>query len=53
MDFDQLIWYYYKGEGPRLAKSRELISEDRCAASRSNFVNEESSFLAMSGWAKL
>ena len=53
MDFDQLLWYYYKGEGSRLAKSRELISEDRCAESRSNFVNAESSFLVMSRWAKL
>lgn len=53
MDFDQLLWYYYKGEGPRLAKSRELISEDRLAESRGNFVNAESSFLVMSKWAKL
>ncbi|MFR8147359.1 hypothetical protein [Adlercreutzia equolifaciens] len=22
MDFDQLLWYYYKGKGSRLAKSR-------------------------------
>lgn len=53
MDFDQLLWYYYKGEGSRLAKSRELVSENRYAASRSNFVNAESSFLVMSRWAKL
>lgn len=53
MDFGQLLWYYYKGEGSRLAKSRELISEDRCAELRSNFVNAESSFLVMSRWAKL
>ena len=53
MDFDQLLWYYYKGEESRLAKSRELISGDRCAASRSNFLNAESSFLVMSRWAKL
>lgn len=53
MDFDQLLWYYYKGEGSHLAKSRELISENRCAESRSNFMNAGSSFLAMNRWAKL
>lgn len=50
-DFDQLLWYYYKGNEPRLEASRRKIAEDECEASRENFLEAANSSPVRCHWS--
>ncbi|WP_251198356.1 hypothetical protein [Anaerotardibacter muris] len=51
-NFDRLLWYYYKGEGSRLAKARKCISETNRELSRTNFTESDSCIIRASDWRR-